>query len=141
MAAAGMMTTVLGLIECGVPVTREQVVDYLTALSPEQLRELIVELEDLWSIERPATVEPRYVTMGVALDGPELPVWSVILLDTGPQRIAVVKALREHSARSLSELKALVDAAPSEIAIELPRTEAEALHDRLVALGAKVELR
>lgn len=123
--------------------TREQVVAYLSALSPAELHELIRELEHIWGLERSVgspspSGEHREMFM-VSNLGPEG--WDVVLLEVGPQRIAMIVALREGSNLSLGEARALVDAAPVTVREELTRWEAGELVERLRAVGATVELR
>jgi large subunit ribosomal protein L7/L12 len=126
-----------------VAITREQVIDYLSALSPERTRELISELEELWGIARPRypehildrffrTSNPGPITLG----------WDLVLLEPGPQRIAVIRAMCELSqGLSLGEARTLVDSAPVVIREALDRHDANALLERLRALGAAAELR
>jgi large subunit ribosomal protein L7/L12 len=67
--------------------------------------------------------------------------WRVVLLDVGPQRVAVMKVLRELLNLPLRETKALVDAPPVAVGEDLDREAAEHLHERLLAAGAAAEVR
>ena len=130
------------LVHSAVAVTREQVIEYLSALTPERLRDLIVELEDIWGIER-SVCSPSGDDSEVFLLTNVGPVaWEVVLLEPGPQRVAVIRAVREGSpSLSLGEARALVDSVPVAVREGLDRYEAHELLERLRALGAVVELR
>lgn len=66
----------------------------------------------------------------------------VMLTDAGPNKIAVVKAIREATGLGLREAKALIDAPkPALVRDGLPRAQAEEVAARLVAAGAKAEVR
>lgn len=69
---------------------------------------------------------------------------SVVLISTGRNKIAVIKALREALDTGLKEAKDLADAAersPAVVATGLGRTEAERLLHGLRAAGAQAEIR
>lgn len=126
-------------------ITRDEVVAYLSALGPVELQDLMLELEDLWGMEKPYT-EPGYVFMGAAVDYDVRPVerereLEVVLLSSGERRVQVMKTLREAVKLELARARELIDETPSVVARGLPRDDAQALQRELEALGAKVELR
>jgi large subunit ribosomal protein L7/L12 len=130
--------------EVEVAVAREDVVAYLSRLSPAELQELLLELEDRWGME-PVYTEPEYVIMGAPLDGPfvemGIPEFDVVLVWAGPRRVQVMKALREAvTTLSLAEVMVLVDQTPSVVMRGVHR-EVHALRMALEELGAKVEIR
>jgi len=68
--------------------------------------------------------------------------FNVEFTDSGAQKIAVIKAVREiRPDLGLKEAKDLVDAAPKEIKQNVPKDEAEVAKGKLEAAGAKVELK
>lgn len=123
-----------------VALTREQVVDYLSALPPQRVRELIGELEELWGIARPVN-PPRDDDDMFRTSNPGPVEWDVVLIEPGPQRIAVIRAVREISSLSLGEARTLVDSVPIVVGEGLDRYDAHVLLERLRALGAVAELR
>lgn len=67
--------------------------------------------------------------------------YTVMLKDSGAQKIAVIKAVREiNQELGLKEAKDLVDAAPKEIKKDIPKADAEEAKKKLEAAGATVEL-
>lgn len=64
----------------------------------------------------------------------------VVLLEAGPNTIEVVRVLRELTRKSLTGVRALVDAAPTPVA-RGTFADVDAARRSLEALGARVELR
>jgi large subunit ribosomal protein L7/L12 len=64
----------------------------------------------------------------------------VVLKEIGPNKINVIKAVREVTTLGLKEAKDLVEAAPSNVKEGLDKAEAEAVRAKLVEAGAVVEL-
>jgi large subunit ribosomal protein L7/L12 len=68
--------------------------------------------------------------------------YTLVLADSGAQKIAVIKALREiNQELGLKEAKDLADGAPKEIKKDMPKADAEEAKKKLEAAGAKVELK
>jgi hypothetical protein len=65
----------------------------------------------------------------------------VELKDVGPNKIAVIKVVKEAMALGLAEAKALVDGAPAKLKDGMKKEDAEALKKKLEEAGAKVELK
>jgi len=67
--------------------------------------------------------------------------YSVILRSVGPNKINVIKAIREVTSLGLAEAKDLVDAAPKPIKEGASREEAESIRMKLAQAGATVEVK
>lgn len=67
--------------------------------------------------------------------------YSVELTDSGAQKIAVIKALREVTGLALGDAKAMVDSAPKMVKENVPKEDAEKMKKTLEAAGAKVTLK
>lgn len=67
--------------------------------------------------------------------------FDVELTDFGPQKIKVVKVIREVTGLGLREAKELVEAAPKVIKESVSTEEAEALKAKLEELGAVITLK
>lgn len=126
-------------------VTREEVIAYLSGLGPRELQELILELEDLWDIERPFIGRRARPTMGTPWPERVETRWAVVselvLSSAGARRVQVMKAIREVTPIGLAEARALVEGAPSVVLRDHPEPEMLALLRELEALGATVEIR
>jgi len=67
--------------------------------------------------------------------------FNVELTESGGQKIAVIKVVREITGLALGDAKAAVDAAPKVIKEGVPKAEAEEMKKKLEAAGAKVTLK
>lgn len=67
--------------------------------------------------------------------------FDVILKAVGPNKIAVIKVVREVTGLGLVEAKAIVDAAPKAIKEAAAKEAATEIAEKLKAAGAEVELK
>jgi large subunit ribosomal protein L7/L12 len=67
--------------------------------------------------------------------------FNVVLLETGANKVSVIKAVREITGLGLKEAKDLVDGAPKAVKEGLPKADAEAAKKKLEEAGAKAELK
>lgn len=121
-------------------VSKQEVIAYLSALRPAELQDLILDLEDVWGIERLASPD-QFVIMGTVEMG--MPAgFEVVLRGVDGSRIGLMKALRECFGLSLRVAKDMVDGAGElVIAVDLNKPEADGLAKRLRAAGAVIEIR
>ncbi|WP_170229656.1 ribosomal protein bL12 [Polyangium fumosum] len=124
-------------------VTREEVIAYLESLTAEELGELADELVQRFGLL--AFVEPpRYeFFMGAPPPDPheEITEFSVVLLEIGKDKLAVVKAVRALWEMPVKEAKDLVESAPVVVRRWITRDEARVIVDTLTAAGANAEVR
>jgi len=67
--------------------------------------------------------------------------FSAVLTEVGPQKIPVIKVVRELTGLGLKEAKDLVDAAPKAVKEGVAKDEAEKIKAALEEQGAKVEIK
>jgi large subunit ribosomal protein L7/L12 len=67
--------------------------------------------------------------------------FSVVLVGAGPNKINVIKAVREVTSLGLKEAKDLVDSAPKPVKEGVSKDEAEAIKKKFVDVGATVEVK
>ena len=67
--------------------------------------------------------------------------FDVELTDVGPNKIKVIKVVREATGLGLKEAKDLVDGAPKVLKTEVSKEEAENIKKQLEEVGAKVTLK
>jgi len=67
--------------------------------------------------------------------------FTVILASAGPNKIPVIKVVREITGLGLKEAKDLVDGAPKPVKENIPKAQAEEIKKKLVETGATVELK
>jgi large subunit ribosomal protein L7/L12 len=66
--------------------------------------------------------------------------FNVILKAAGPNKLAVVKLVKDLTSLGLKEAKELVDSSPKPVKEGVPRDEAEGLKKQLEEAGAEVEI-
>ena len=84
---------------------------------------------------------PGAVAGGPAEDEEEQTEFDVILKEIGPNKIKVIKAVRELTGLGLRESKEVVDTAPSTVVKALPKDQAEAAKAKLEEVDAVAELK
>lgn len=121
----------------------KQIAETLVNLTVKEVNELATILKDEYGIE-PAAAAAVMVAGGGADAGAaveEKTEFDVILKAGGPNKLAVVKLVKELTGNGLKESKDLVDAAPSTLKEGISKDEAEALKVALVEAGAEVEVK
>lgn len=121
--------------------SREDVIRYIEGLSSEELGDLVDEIQKRLGL--PPLPEPAvFRTDGTALTG--MPIesygYAVKLLDPGPQKLLVIKLVRERLGLGLAEAKALVERPSVELMSEQDHIVATSFAEQLIALGAKAEI-
>ena len=117
--------------------------EQLVNLTVKEVNELAQILKDEYGIEPAAAA----VAVAGPAAGAAAPVveektsFDVILKAAGPNKLAVVKLVKELTGLGLKEAKDLVDAAPSAIKEGATKDEADALQKSLTEGGAEVELK
>jgi large subunit ribosomal protein L7/L12 len=67
--------------------------------------------------------------------------FTVVLAEAGPNKVNVIKAVRELTGLGLKEAKDLVDGAPKAVKEGIAKADAEAALKKLVEAGAKAEIK
>ena len=115
----------------------------LVNLTVKEVNELATVLKDEYGIEPAAAAVA--VAAGPAAGGAaaaeEKTEFDVVLAEVGPNKLKVVKAVKEACGLGLKDAKDLVDGAPSTLKEGMAKAEAENLKKAIEAEGAKVELK
>lgn len=119
--------------------------EQLVNLSVKEVNELATILKDEYGIEPAAAAAPVAVVAGGGGEAggeaaAEKTEFDVILKAAGPQKLKVVKTVKELTGLGLKEAKDLVDAAPKPVKEGLAKDEAEGIKKALEEAGAEVEL-
>jgi len=125
--------------------TSEQVVDYLSNLPVIQLAGLIKTLEDKWGVKAAPVAIAAAPGAGAAA-APAAPAeekteFTIELAASGPNKINVIKVVREITGLGLKEAKDLVEGAPKTLKEGVAKADAEEMKKKLEDAGAKVELK
>lgn len=120
----------------------KQFAEQLVNLTVKEVNDLATILKEEYGIEPAASAV--VVSAGGGDEGAsseEQTEFTVVLKESGPSKLAVVKAVKELTGLGLKEAKDLVDGAPSNIKEGVTKAEAEGLKKSLEEAGAVVELK
>jgi len=117
-------------------------VEEIKKLSLVEVSELVKKLEEEFGVSAAAAVAAP-VAGGAAAPAAaeEKTEFNIILKEVGPNKIPVIKVVREVTGLGLSEAKALVDGAPSTIKENVPAEQAKEFEAKFKEAGATVELK
>ena len=115
----------------------------LTLLEASQLVKLLEEKLGVSAAAASVAVAAPGAGAGAAAAAPveEKTEFAVILAAAGPNKINVIKAVREVTSLGLKEAKDLVDGAPKPIKEGVNKDEAEAIKKKFTEAGATVEVK
>lgn len=122
--------------------TKDQIIEAIKVMNVMDLSELVKELEEVFGVSAAAPVAVAAAgapAAGAAAE--EQTEFDVVLVETGGEKIKVIKVVREITGLGLKEAKELVDGAPSKIKEGIAKDEAEALKSKIEEFGAKVEVK
>ena len=120
--------------------TTAEFIEAIKELSVLELNELVKACEEEFGVSAAAGV----VVAAAGAAGPveeEKTEFDVELTEVGPNKVKVIKVVREATGLGLKEAKEVVDSAPKAVKTGVSKEEAEALKTKLEAEGAKVTLK
>ncbi len=122
----------------------EEAFDIIKEMTIIELRDLNKKIEDEFGITAAAPMMMAAAGGGggapAAVAEEEKTEFNVIIKEAGPNKINVIKAVREVTTLGLKEAKDLVEAAPATVKEGIAKAEAEAVAAKLKEAGATVEL-
>lgn len=125
--------------------TKDELIKAVEEMSVLELSDLVKALEEKFGVSAQAMVAPVANGGAAASDSEpkeEQTIFNVVIANSGAQKIAVIKALRELvPTLGLKEAKDLVDAAPKEVMNQVNKKTADEAKEKLTAAGATVELK
>src|ERR1700749_5054074 len=127
-------------------VTQQQVVEYIKGISVLELWQLVKTLESELGVSAAAAMPMAMPMGGGAAGGAAAPAeekteFTVTLTEIGPNKINVIKVVRELTGLGLKEAKDLVDGAPAAVKENVAKAEAEDVKKKLEEVGGSVELK
>lgn len=123
--------------------THDELLDQIGAMTLVEVADFIKKFEDKFGVTAAA---PAAVAAAPAAAAPveaveEQTEFTAVLAEIGPNKIPVIKVVRELTGLGLKEAKDLVDASPKPVKEGVAREEAEKIKAALEAQGAKVEIK
>ncbi len=125
---------------------KDQILEAIDTMTVLELSELVKAFEERYGVTAAAPVAAAAAPAGGGGDGAaaateEQTEFEALLTDVGPNKILVIKAVRELTGLGLKEAKDLVDAAPKAVKEGVTKEEAEAAKEKLAEAGATVEVK
>ena len=118
--------------------TTEEFIAAIKELSVLELNDLVKACEEEFGVSAAAGV---VVAAGAAEAAEEKDEFDVELAEVGPNKVKVIKVVREVTGLGLKEAKEMVDGAPKVVKEGASKAEAEDIKTKLEAEGAKVNLK
>ena len=125
--------------------TPDQILEAIDGMTVLELSTFIKSFEERYGVTAaaPAAAAVAAPAAGAAEAAPveEQTEFSAVLTEVGPNKIPVIKVVRELTGLGLKEAKDLVDAAPKPIKEGVARDEADKVKAALEEQGAKVDIK
>ena len=122
-------------------ITKDQVIEWLSAQPILELAALVKDLEGKWGVSAAAAAGPAVAAAAPAAAAEEKTEFTVVLLEAGANKIGAIKEVRAITGLGLKEAKDLVEGAPKSVKEGVNKAEAEEIKKKLEAAGATVELK
>ncbi|HYM52810.1 MAG TPA: 50S ribosomal protein L7/L12 [Candidatus Dormibacteraeota bacterium] len=126
---------------------KDEILEAISGMTVLELADLVKAVEEKFGVTAAAPVAVAAAPAagggdGAAAAAPEEKTeFDAVLTDVGPNKILVIKAVRELTGLGLKEAKDLVDAAPKAVKEGVAKDEADQVKEKLVEAGATVEIR
>ena len=120
--------------------TTAEFIEAIKELSVLELNELVKACEEEFGVSAAAGVVVAAAGAGEAA-AEEKTEFDVELTEVGPNKVKVIKVVREITGLGLKEAKAVVDGAPKNIKEAVSKEEAEDIKAKFEAEGAKVTIK
>jgi large subunit ribosomal protein L7/L12 len=123
--------------------SNQEILDAIAAKSVLEISELIKMMEEKFGVSAAAAAVAVAAPAGgaAAPAAEEKTEFTVVLAETGANKVNVIKAVRELTGLGLKEAKDLVDGAPKPVKEGVNKADADAARKKLEDAGAKVEVK
>ena len=121
--------------------TTQEIIEVIKELSVLELNDLVKACEEEFGVSAAAGVVVAAAGADGAAAAEEKDSFNVELTEVGPNKVKVIKVVRELTGLGLKEAKDAVDGAPKVIKEDATKEEAEEAKTKLEAEGAKVTLK
>ncbi len=121
--------------------TTQEIIEVIKGLSVLELNDLVKACEEEFGVSAAAGVVVAAAGAGAGEAAEEKDEFNVELTEVGPNKVKVIKVVREVTGLGLKEAKDVVDGAPKMLKEGASKAEAEDIKTKLEAEGAKVTLK
>jgi large subunit ribosomal protein L7/L12 len=124
-------------------ITADQLLEAFEQMTVLELSEFKKKFEDRFGVTAAAPVAAVATSAAApaVAEVEEQTEFSAILTEIGPNKIPVIKVVRELTGLGLKEAKDLVDASPKAVKEGVAKDEADKIKAKLEEVGAKVEIK
>ncbi len=125
----------------------ESIIAEIEQLNVLDLVQLTKQLQEKWGVSAAPVsaaagpAAPAAEAAPAAAPVEEQTEFDAILTEVGPNKINVIKVVREITGLGLKEAKAVVDEAPKPIKEAVSKEEAQKIADKMAEVGAKVTIK
>ncbi len=120
---------------------KEKLIADIKAMSVLELNDLVKALEEEFGVSAAATAVAVAAPANAAAQEEEKTEFDVILKEIGPEKIKVIKTVRELTGLGLKEAKDVVDNAPKAVKEAVSKEEADKMVEAFKAVGATCEVK
>ncbi|MBQ2771018.1 MAG: 50S ribosomal protein L7/L12 [Clostridia bacterium] len=120
---------------------KAKLIEDIKAMSVLELSELVKALEEEFGVSAAATAVAVAGPAAAAEPEEEKTEFDVILKDVGPEKIKVIKVVREQTGLGLKEAKEVVDNAPKAVKEGISKEDAEKIVAAFKEVGATCEIK
>ena len=120
--------------------TTQEFIDAIKGMTVLELNDLVKACDEEFGVSAAAGVVVA-AAGGAAEGGAEKDEFDVELTEVGPNKVKVIKVVREVTGLGLKEAKEVVDGAPKVLKEAASKDEANEIKEKLEAEGAKVTLK
>lgn len=121
--------------------TAQELIDAIKELSVLELNDLVKACEEEFGVSAAAGVVVAAAAGDAGAAAEEKTEFDVELTEVGPNKVKVIKVVREATGLGLKEAKDLVDSAPKMVKEAASKEEADDIKAKLEAEGAKVTIK
>jgi large subunit ribosomal protein L7/L12 len=126
-------------------ITQAQILDAISSMTVLEVRDLTKAIEEKFGVTAAAPVAMASAAaaapVAAAAEVEEQTEFTAVLTEIGPNKIPVIKVVRELTGLGLKEAKDLVDGFPKPVKEGVNKDEAAKIKAALEEVGAKVEIK
>ena len=119
--------------------TTQEIIEVIKGLSVLELNDLVKACEEEFGVSAAAGVVVAGPAAGAAAE--EKTEFDVELTEVGPNKVKVIKVVKDATGLGLKEAKEIVDGAPKVVKAGAAKAEADAIKAQLEEVGATVTLK
>lgn len=121
--------------------SKQEILESISVMPVMDIVDLIKMMEEKFGVSAAAPVAIAAPAAAAAAPAEEQTEFTVVLSNFGPNKIEVIKAIREITGLGLKEAKDLVEGAPSTVKDSVSKDDAAKMKKRLEEAGATVDVK